>query len=171
MKASKLGGSRRQGFSVSPSAALLLPARASSCCMVPCTGGSHGDKRSKKYRVWIGVFNIFRRHRITRCIGRSVWWFSLQNSGIGPAVRMWYRRADDASTGTKEAILNAWTREVLLGPQYRTQKHTASKAAGSPYTNMHIFVDTRLFWPLWEIYLGCGLWSLKWHQGQKLGTY
>lgn len=80
-------------------------------------------------------------------------------------------RADDASIGIKEAILNAWSREVLLGPRHRTQKHTASKAVSSPGVHVHIFVATRLFWPLWEVYLGCGLWSLNQQEGQKLGTY
>lgn len=54
-------------------------------------------------------------------------------------------RADDASLGAKEAILNARTREVLLGPQYRTQKHVTSKAVSSPDVNRRIFVDIKLF--------------------------
>jgi len=40
-------------------------------------------------------------------------------------------RADDTSIGTKDAIPNTWTSKILLGPQYRTQKHTTSKAADS----------------------------------------
>lgn len=44
-----------------------------------------------------------------------------------------------SSFETKEAILNAWTREALLGSQYRTQKQISLISVSSSYALSFVF--------------------------------